>query len=63
VVKNVKESFAFIRPQAGGNDVFVHHSAVPAKNWPLRTGQLVEYAIGPGKKPGEVRAKDVVVVG
>ncbi len=62
-VGNVKGSFAFIRPDGGGEQVFVHESALPAKERPLRDGQIVEYEVGSGKKPGQFQAQNVRVVG
>lgn len=62
-VADVKATYAFIEPETGGKRVFVHQNNMRAKNWPLREGQRVEYAIGPGKKPGETQAVDVIVVG
>ncbi|MFZ4849956.1 MAG: type III-B CRISPR module RAMP protein Cmr6 [Caldilinea sp.] len=62
-VMNVKGSYAFIQPDAGGRPVFVHESAMQPQNQPLRAGQRVEYTIGPGKKPGDTQAVDVMIVG
>lgn len=62
-VADVKGSFAFIQPEAGGARVFVHESALQPQDRPLRAGQRVEYAIGPGKKPGSTQAVNVIVIG
>lgn len=61
-IVNVKGRFAFIQPDRGGERIFVHESALQAQNLPLREGQLVEYAVGPGKQPGQLQAQDVIVV-
>lgn len=62
-VEDVKTTYAFIVPEAGGKRVFVHQNNLREKTWPLHKGQRVEYAIGPGKKPEETQAVDLIVVG
>jgi cold shock CspA family protein len=43
---NPAKSYGFIQPQAGGNDVFVHISAVERAGFtPFNEGQTVEYEI------------------
>lgn len=62
-IVNVKGRFAFIQPDRGGATIFVHESALQAQDLPLREGQIVEYAVGKGQKPGQLQAQDVIVVG
>ena len=48
---NDAKGYAFITPDAGGKDVFVHYSAVTADGYrSLAEGQRVEYAIQQGPK-------------
>ena len=43
--------YGFITPDAGGKDMFVHHSAVKMEGFrKLDEGQKVTYEIGEGKK-------------
>ena len=62
-VKTVKDNFAFIQPEEGGGDIYVNKNAVPAAAWPLRAGQIVEFAVEPDRTPGKVRAVQVTIVG
>lgn len=62
-VADVKTTYAFIEPEAGGKRLFVHQNNLREKTWPLHKGQRVEYAIGPGKKPKEMQAVDLIVIG
>ena len=48
---NATKGFGFIVPDDGGNDAFVHISAVEQSGMTgLNEGQKVEYEIGEGKK-------------
>ena len=47
---NMQKGYGFIAPDSGGQDVFVHISAVQQSGLPeLRDGQAVEFQIEPGK--------------
>jgi len=47
---NMQKGFGFITPDDGGQDVFVHISAVQQSGLPeLREGQTVEFQVQPGK--------------
>jgi len=46
-----KKGYGFIVPDDGGDDVFVHHSAIePEGKASVEQGQKVEYEIGKGEK-------------
>lgn len=43
---NPQKGFGFIEPEEGGNDVFVHISAVEAAGWrSLEDGQKINYEL------------------
>jgi CspA family cold shock protein len=47
---NTQKGYGFIAPDDGGQDVFVHISAVQQSGLPeLRDGQTVEFQVQPGK--------------
>ena len=53
-----QKGYGFITPEAGGNDVFVHHSAIQGDGYKtLEEGQQVEFEVEKGPK-GE-QAKNV----
>ena len=55
---NEGKGFGFIVPDAGGDDVFVHHSSIVAEGYrTLQEGQKVDFETGEGRKGPE--AKDV----
>jgi CspA family cold shock protein len=57
---NEKKGFGFITPDAGGEDVFVHHSEVKMSGYAtLAEGQKVGFAMGQGQK-GRACATEVV---
>lgn len=59
---NPTKGFGFIVPDAGGNDVFVHISAVTkAGMTTLREGQKIRYELTQDK--GKTFASDLVDVG
>ena len=54
---NQDKGFGFITPDNGGQDVFVHISAV--QGGPLRDGQAVSFEIGQDHKTGKSKAENV----
>lgn len=60
---NATKGFGFIQPDDGGNDAFVHISAVERAGLSgLREGQKVSYTLTPGRN-GKASAEDLKVVG
>ena len=58
---NAEKGFGFIQQEGGGDDLFVHHSAIQAEGYKtLAEGAKVEFEVGEGPK-GPV-AENVVVV-
>jgi len=58
---NPTKGFGFIEPEDGGNDAFVHISAVERAGLStLREGQKVSYELQPGKN-GKSSAEDLSV--
>jgi len=55
------KSFGFITPDDGGQDVFVHISAVGFGE-ALKDGQKVLYELGQDRKTGKSKAKNVSVL-
>jgi CspA family cold shock protein len=49
---NEQKGFGFITPDGGGNDVFVHRSAIVGgdRSTNLQRGDRVEFDIGTGQK-------------
>ena len=48
---NAEKGYGFIAPDGGGNDVFVHFSAIQASGYrSLEEGQKVEFEITQGQK-------------
>ena len=59
---NATKGFGFIEPDEGGNDAFVHITAVEkAGLTDLREGQAVEYELVPGRN-GKEAADNLVPV-
>jgi CspA family cold shock protein len=54
---NSQKGFGFIAPDGGGNDAFVHISAVErAGMGDLREGQKIEYELVADRKSGKMSA-------
>lgn len=48
---NAEKGFGFITPEAGGQDLFVHFSAIQSDGYrSLDEGQAVEFEVGQGTK-------------
>ena len=62
---NAAKGYGFIADDDGGNDVFVHFSAIQADGFKtLNEGQKVTFSTEPDPKNSDkLRAVDVVVVG
>ena len=62
---NAEKGYGFIAEDDGGNDVFVHFSAIQADGFKtLNEGQKVTFSTEPDPKNSDkLRAVDVVVVG
>ena len=59
---NDTKGFGFIEQESGGEDVFVHHSAIEADGYrSLQEGQKVTYEIT--KEPKGLRAANVRIAG
>jgi len=61
---NGQKGFGFIEPEAGGNDVFVHISALERAGLSgLAEGQKVTYELLVDKRSGKFSADQLQVVG
>lgn len=61
---NGQKGFGFIEPEAGGNDVFVHISALERAGLSgLAEGQKVSYELLVDKRSGKFSADQLQVVG
>ncbi|SCX31141.1 cold-shock protein [Agrobacterium rosae] len=58
---NDDEGFGFITPENGGQDVFVHVSALERGN-SLREGDKVTFEVGQDRKTGKSKAENVLVI-
>ena len=48
---NAEKGFGFITPEAGGEDLFVHYSAIQAQGFKsLAEGQRVSFTVTQGQK-------------
>ena len=57
---NHDRGFGFIEPDEGGNDVFVHATAVEAANLPaLKEGQKLSYEVKADERSGKSSAVDL----
>lgn len=60
---NAEKGFGFIADDGGGEDVFVHFSAIQAQGYKsLNEGQKVSYDTEKDPKNGKLRAVNVTVV-
>lgn len=60
---NVEKGYGFIKPESGGNDVFVHITAVMASGLQkLDSGQKLEFDVEPDKKGKGPKAVNLVLV-
>ena len=55
---NQEKGFGFITPDEGGQDVFVHVSAVQGSTL-LRDGQRESYEVGQDRRSGKSKAENV----
>lgn len=61
---NAQKGFGFIAPDNGGNDAFVHISAVERSGiGELREGQKVGYELVADRKSGKMSAENLKVLG
>ena len=59
---NSAKGYGFLRGENGGDDIFVHHTAINMEGYrQLKTDQLVEFEVVPGAKG--VQAENVTVIG
>lgn len=57
---NNQKGFGFIEPQSGGNDVFVHISAVEKAGWrTLKEGQQLNFDVQRDPKKGKDSAANL----
>jgi CspA family cold shock protein len=60
---NSQKGFGFIAPDGGGNDAFVHISAVErAGMGDLREGQKIEYELVADRKSGKMSADRLMAI-
>jgi CspA family cold shock protein len=58
---NARKGYGFIGPEDGGDDVFVHFSAIQGEGFlKLEEGQQVEYSVEEG--PKGIQATEVVAL-
>jgi CspA family cold shock protein len=56
---NDTAGYGFIEPADGGQDIFVHISAVPDSMPVTLEGVKVQFDVVPSRKPGRVQAANV----
>ena len=60
---NSTKGFGFIQPDQGGQDIFVHISAVERAGLRgLDEGQRVSFVAAPDRKTGKVSAENIQVI-
>ena len=60
---NAQKGYGFIQPEAGGNDVFVHISAVERSGLGrLNEGQKVKYEVERDQRSGKMSATNLQAV-
>ena len=52
---NAEKGFGFIKPDDGGDDIFVHRSNVQTTDQTLVDDQRVEFEVGQGRKGPEAQ--------
>jgi len=57
---NEQKGYGFITRDAGGKDVFVHHTALQKSGWMLEEGDRVEYSITEGQKGLKAEHVDIL---
>jgi len=53
------KGFGFIKPDQGGDDVFVHVSAAERSGIQLREGMRLGFDVGQDRKTGKPRAENI----
>lgn len=56
---NDDRGFGFIKPDGGGDDVFVHLSAAERAGFNLRQGMRLGFDLGTDRKTGKSRAENL----
>jgi len=60
---NSQKGYGFIQPESGGNDIFVHVSAVErAGLYELKEGQKVTFEVVANRKTGKSAAENLKAV-
>ena len=59
---DAEKGYGFIKPESGGNDIFVHVTAVAASGLEsLQPGQKIQYDVEPDKKGKGPKAVNLVL--
>jgi CspA family cold shock protein len=56
---NTDKGFGFIKPDEGGNDVFVHISTAERSGIQLQQGMRLGFDVGQDRKTGKPRAENL----
>ena len=60
---NAQKGYGFIQPEAGGNDVFVHATALERAGMrALAEGQRVEFDTQPDRRTGKIAVANIRAV-